>query len=100
MRILFKVILFPISLILTLVVNVSAFLVGGIGNILKIISGLLFLGTVLMGGFAIFKSDIFTWQPVIVLGIVSFLISPYGLPKLAEWLVVKLNDLNDLIKAI
>jgi len=100
MRILFKIILFPISLILTLAVNVSAFLVGGIGNILKIISGLLFLGTLLMGGFAIFKSDIYTWQPVIVLGIVSFLISPYGLPKLAEWLVVKLNDLNDLIKEI
>ena len=100
MRILFKVLLFPLSLLLTIVVHVSAFLVGGFSMILNIISGLLFIGTVLMGGLAIFKSGVYDWQPVIVLGIAAFLISPYGLPKLAEWLVVKLDDLNDLIKAI
>jgi integral membrane sensor domain MASE1 len=99
MRILLKILLFPISLILTVAVHVSAFLVGGFGAILNIISGLLFVGTLLMGGLAIFN-DNFTWQPAIVLGIAAFLISPYGLPKLAEWLVVKLDDLNDLIKAI
>ena len=91
--------MFPLSIILTLAVHVSAFLVGGIGNILNIISGLLFLGTVIMGGFAIFN-DSYTWQPVIVLAAVSFLISPYGLPKLAEWLVIKLAELNGLIKEI
>lgn len=100
MRIIFKVLLFPISLILTLVVNISAFLVSGIGTLLNIISGLLFVGTVLMGGLAIFKSDIYTWQPVIIVGLAAFIISPYGLPKLAEWLVIKLDDLNDLIKEI
>ena len=100
MRIFFKVLLFPVSLILTLLVSVSSFLVGGVGNVLKIISGLLFLGTLAMGGLAIFKSDVYDWMPVIVIGAAAYLISPYGLPKLAEWLVVKLDDLNDLIKAI
>lgn len=100
MRTIFKVVLLPISLILTIVVHVSAFLVSGIGNILNIISGLLFMVMILMGGFAIFKSDVYDWQPVIVLGIAAFLISPYGLPKLMEWLVEKLDALNDLIKEI
>ena len=100
MRTFFKILLFPVSLLLTLLVHISAFLVGGISNILNIISGLLFVGTVLMGGLAIFKGGYYTWEPVIVLGLAAFIISPYGLPKLAAWLVVKLDDLNDLIKEI
>lgn len=100
MRVLFKLLLFPISLILTIVVYVCAFFVGGFGIVLKIISGLLFACMLLMGGFAIFKSNVYDWQPVIVLAVVSFLLSPYGLPKLAEWLVIKLAELNDLIKEI
>ena len=99
MRILLKVLLFPITLILTFVVNVSAFLVGGIGFLLNIVSGLLFTIAVLMCGLAIFDGSTY-WQPAIVSAVVSYLLSPYGLPKLTVWLVVKLDELNDLIKAI
>ena len=100
MRIILKILLFPFSLLLSLLVSVSAFLVGGFSVILNIISGLLFLGMIAMGGLAIFESHIYDWTPAIVLGIAAFLISPYGLPKLAALLVVKLDDLNDFIKAI
>jgi len=100
MRIFFKILLFPISLILTVVVAVSAFMVGGFGKILTIISGLLFMGALLMGGLAIFKSEIYTWEAPIVIAVVSFLICPYGLPKLAEFVVEKLAALNEAIKAI
>ena len=99
MRILLKILLFPITLILTLVVNVSAFLVGGISGVLNLISGLLFTGALLMCGLAVFDSDIY-WQPAIVLAVVSFIISPYGVPKVAAWLVVKLAELNEIIKEI
>jgi len=100
MRILFKILLFPFSLILSVVVGVSAFLVGGFGRVLAILSGLLFLGAFLMGGLAIFKGDIYTWEAPIVIAVVSFLISPYGLPKLAEFAVERLADLNETIKTI
>ena len=100
MRILLKVLLFPVTLILMLAVNVSAFLVGGIGFLLNVVSGLLFTIAVLMCGLAIYDSHTYTWQPVIVSAVVSFIMSPYGVPKVAVWLVVKLNELNDLIKAI
>jgi hypothetical protein len=99
MRIILKILLFPFSLLLSLVVSVSAFLVGGFSVILNIISGSLFLITVAMCGFALFH-DSYDWMPAIVSGIAAYLISPYGLPKLAALLVVKLDDLNDLIKAI
>ena len=99
MRTLLKILLFPFSLILTLVVYVCAFLVGGFGIVLKIISGLLFLIAVVMCGFALFN-DSYDWMPAIVSGIAAFLLSPYGLPKLAEWLVIKLAELNGAIKSI
>nr|WP_242835415.1 CD1845 family protein [Desulfitobacterium sp. PCE1] len=31
---------------------------------------------------------------------VAFLISPYGIPKLAEWFIDRLDDLNCAIKSI
>ena len=100
MRILIKILLYPISLILTIVVSVSAFLFGSIGGVLKIISGLLFTAGIIMCGFAIFKSDIYSWETPIILAVVSFIISPYGLPKFATWLVGKLDNLNDFIREI
>jgi hypothetical protein len=101
MRILLKILLLPISLVLSLVVNLSAFLVGVIGGLLNIISTLLIIGAVLMFGSVIFGSSSYVnWQPAIILTVVAFIISPYGLPKIAAWLVIKIDDLNDFIKGI
>jgi len=101
MRVLFKIVLFPISLMLTLLVHVACFLVSTIGGLLNVISFLLFFCALIMFGFAIFDNNTgYYLEPAIIASVVSFLISPYGLPKLAAWFVVKLDDLNDLIKEI
>ena len=99
MRILFKIVLFPISLILAVVVHVSCFLVERIGGLLSVVSFLLFMGVLLMVGFAVFKSDTY-WQPAIISAVISFIISPYGLPKIAVLLVCKIDELNGMIKSI
>lgn len=101
MRILLKILLFPISFVLTILVHVSCFLVGTLSGLLNILSFFLFLGALLMAGFAIFGSGYSAqWQPAIGLIVVSFIISPYGLPSIAAWLVGKVDSLNDFIKAI
>jgi hypothetical protein len=68
--------------------------------LLNIVSVLLFLGAVVMGGFAIFKGGYWTWEAPVILAAAAFVISPYGLPKLAEWLLCRVNDLNEFVKAI
>jgi len=68
-----------------------------------VLSFLLFLAAVIMSGFAIFDNGNYAWynwQGAIVFIIASFITSPYGLPKIAVWLVCKVDDLNDLIKSI
>ena len=101
MRKLIKILLFPITLILTILVNVSYFIVGGITVLLNIISFLLFIGSVIMFGVYFFGSGGNSeLMAAIIIFAVSFLISPYGLPKLTAWLVSKVDDLNNLIKEI
>jgi hypothetical protein len=95
-----KVLLFPFTFILTIVIHILCFVVEKASVILNIISGLLFLGALLMGGFAIFKGGHWTWQAPVILAVVAFLISPYGLPKLAVWLVEKIHGMNEFVKSL
>jgi hypothetical protein len=86
-------------LVLSLVVNLSAFLVGVIGGLLNIISVLLTIGALIMFGYFL-SGDSGSLQTAIVITVLAFIISPYGLPKIAAWLVIKIDDLNDFIKGI
>ena len=106
MRILFKILLFPISLILTIFVAVSNFLIVRCAILLNIISGIVFLGAIL-----IYLQYFFGWPygeagnthqliGAIVITILAFLLSPFGLPSLMAWIVGKLDDLNQAIKSI
>jgi len=106
MRIVLKILLFPISLVLTIVVALSEFLIVKCAIILNIISSILFLGAL-----AAFLQYFFGWpfgEPgesfALTSGIAglvfAFLLSPYGLPTFVAWIVSKLDDLNDLIKSI
>jgi len=106
MRIFFKILLFPISLALTIFVSVSKFLIDKCMIILNILSGILFLGAI-----AAFLQYFFGWPfgeagesftltTAIAATVLAFLLSPYGLPTFVAWLVSKLDDLNDLIKSI
>ncbi len=94
MRILFKVVLFPITLVLSIVVGVCRFVCGFSGAVLGTISTLLLTLALLtlillkeLGG-------------ALTTAIIAFVVSPYGIPKLAEWLVDRLEDLNDAVKSI
>ena len=106
MRMFLKIILFPVSLILTIIVAISSFLIEKCAFILNIASGLIFLGAL-----AALLQYLFGWpygqagtsfalSSAIVGIILSFLLSPFGLPTLAAWLVSKLDLLNELIKSI
>ena len=106
MRILFKILLFPISLLLTIIVAISNFLIVRCAFLLNIISCLLFLGALLgyiqfFFGWPFGESGVRQHLIAAIVGtIFSFLLSPAGLPSLVAWIVEKLDILNQKIKAI
>jgi cytochrome c biogenesis protein CcdA len=106
LRILAKMLLFPLSLVLTIFVAVAMFIVERFAGILNIISGIIFLGAL-----AAYAQYLFGWpigtageattlQLAIFATVFAFILSPYGLPTLAVWILAKLENLNDAIKAI
>ena len=106
MRIFFKIILFPISLVLTIFVAVFTFLVERVAVLLNIVSGLIFLGALVS-----LLQYFFGWpygeagtSYALAAGICGmifvFLLSPYGLPTAMIWILAKLDILNDTIKGI
>ena len=94
MRILFKIVLFPITLVWSIVVWVCRFVCGFSGAVLGVISTLLLTLALL--------TLILLKEPggALTTAIIAFVVSPYGIPKLAEWLVDRLEDLNFAIRSI
>ena len=94
MRLIFKILLFPVTLALTILVLVCRFLCDFSTVVLGIIAFLIFmlgLGTMILlkevgDGFGIL--------------IMAYVISPYGIPLFASWLVERLDDLNCMLKSI
>ena len=89
MRLILNILVLPIILVLTLLTAVLGFLVALAGWPLSIIASILgilsFITLVTGGGTAA--------------GIViAFLISPFGLPAVAGWIIEKLADLNYSLK--
>ena len=91
MRVLLKIFIAPFVVILTISWAVMVFLFCWTETILKFLSGIALLISVVMliagqtpGGIAF--------------GVIAFLISPVGLPVIAKWLVEKLGDLNATLK--
>jgi hypothetical protein len=106
MRIVFKILLFPFSLLLSVFVGITTFLVTTCAGILSILSGIVFIGAL-----AGYSQYLFGWpvgdagnasslQLAIFATVLSFLLSPYGLPTFAIWFLDKLDDLNIKIKSI
>ena len=88
MRIIFKVFAIPFMIALTILVPVLTFLFCISQQILNFISGLFILAGIAL---AIFARD---WLGGgISLGI-AFLVSPVGLPAIADWLIEKLASAN------
>ena len=87
MRLLFKVLLLPVILITWLLYGVCRLIVFASGVLLGILSGM----TLIAAGVLFFKVGVL---PGVVVLMIAFLISPYGIPKLAAWLTGKLGGLN------
>ena len=91
MRLLLKILAMPIILVLTLIEWMGHYIIGFSSFIFFILAGICFIGSIagiVMNGFdsvAIFG---------FILGFVLFLI-----PNIAEWLVERIVDINDCIKA-
>ena len=94
MRILLKIFLFPVILLLSILVAVCRFLCAFSSMILGILAFVIFavaLGTmVLLGEF---------WEGVKIV-VLAWLISPYGIPLFASFLVELVDGLNSKLKAI
>ncbi len=94
MRLLFKIVLFPITLALSIAVGICRFVCDCSGAVLGVIATLLFALALL--------TLILLKEPggALTTAVIAFLISPYGIPKLAEWCIDRLDDLNLAIKSI
>ena len=92
MRIILKIIAAPAVLALTLIVAVLNFSVSLASWVLGILSFIL----AVCGLFELFIQSNPQWG---ITGLVlAFLLSPFGLPAAAEWLVCKLDDLTYSLK--
>ena len=93
LRVLFKVITAPIVVVLTVVVAMLRFIFCYTELLLNIVSVIL----VLLAIIGFFSSHTPNTNNFIVL-FLAFLISPFGLPRVADWMIERLADLNDSLK--
>lgn len=91
MRLIFKLLAFPFVLVTGLLYLVCKFLVIASGAVLGILSGIVFLASLVL----FFTAGVwagFAWL------VIAFLISPYGLPMAAAWLVGMIGGANHALK--
>ena len=91
MRLIFKLLAFPFVLVTGLLYLVCKFLVIASGAVLGILSGIVFLAWVVL----FFTAGV--WAGLAWL-VIAFLISPYGLPMAAAWLVGMIGGANHALK--
>jgi len=94
MRMLLKLLLFPITLILTVILLICEFICM-FGTILLSILALLLFALAL--GIMIFLGEV---QEGIKAMVLAYIISPYGIPMLAGGLIGKLQAVNEQLKSI
>ena len=87
MRIILKIIAAPFMLALTLIVAVLSFSV----SVASWVTGILSLVFAVGGLFELFIQSHTSWG--ITWLVMAFLLSPFGLPAVAEWLICKLAQL-------
>lgn len=91
MRLIFKLLAFPFVLVTGLLYLVCKFLVIASGAVLGILSGIVFLASLVL----FFTAGV--WAGLAWL-VIAFLISPYGLPMAAAWLVGMIGGTNHALK--
>ena len=90
-KLLLKIVVAPVVLLLTLAIWICVGLVYVSGLVLGLISMVIALL-----GVAVLVT--YSPQNGLILLVIAFLISPFGLPKLAFWLLGKVQDLKFIIK--
>ena len=91
MRLIFKLLAFPFVLVTGLLYLICKFLVIASGAVLGILSGMVFLASLVL----FFTAGM--WAGLAWL-VIAFLISPYGLPMAAAWLVGMIGGANHALK--
>lgn len=91
MRLIFKLLAFPFVQVTGLLYPVCKFLVIASGAVLGILSGIVFLASLVL----FFTAGV--WAGLAWL-VIAFLISPYGLPMAAAWLVGMIGGANHALK--
>lgn len=91
MRLIFKLLAFPFVLITGLLYLICKFLVIASGAVLGILSGMVFLASLVL----FFTAGM--WAGLAWL-VIAFLISPYGLPMAAAWLVGMIGGANHALR--
>ena len=90
-KLILKIVVAPVVLLLTLAIWICVGLVYVSGLVLGLISMVIALL-----GVAVLVT--YSPQNGLILLVIAFLISPFGLPKLAVWLLGKVQDLKFIIK--
>ena len=92
MRIILKILAAPIVVVLTILWAVLVFLFSWTEVLASIASGIIMIIAIILfimgqttGG--------------IIFAVIAFLLSPVGIPAIAEWLIDKIGDLNAALKA-
>ena len=94
MRILLKILLFPITLALSIIVLLCQFLCVSSSMLLSILAFLLF---VLALAIMALLGEVGEGLKALL---AAYLISPYGIPMLASWLIGTVDGLNERLKSI
>ena len=91
MRLIFTLLAFPFVLVTGLLYLICKFLVIASGAVLGILSGIVFLASLVL----FFTAGM--WAGLAWL-VIAFLISPYGLPMAAAWLVGMIGGANHALR--
>ena len=94
MRILLKILLFPITLVLSVIVLVCEFLCVFSTMLLSVLALLLF---VLALAIMMLIGEVGEGLKALL---AAYLISPYGIPMFAAWLIGAVGGINERLKAI
>lgn len=94
MRILLKILLFPVTLSLTIILLICEFICMFGTMLLSILSLLLF--TLALATMILLREK----QDGLRAMVLAYLISPYGIPMLAGWIIGSVGRINERLKAI
>lgn len=93
MRILLKILLFPITLALNILLGVSKFVLvfgGGLLGVLSFVFFVLGIGIIIVASFS----------QAVPAFIFAYLISPWGLPMIGAWIIAQVECFNDWLKGV